>query len=87
MGKIDKIYDDVMSGNSDSNINFTDLCNLLTNLGFAERIESSHHIYVLPAIQQIINLQKDGAKAKNYQVKQVRKFFKTHNIRKGDNNV
>ncbi|OGW16744.1 MAG: toxin HicA [Nitrospinae bacterium RIFCSPLOWO2_12_FULL_45_22] len=57
---------------TDANIHFEDLCNLLKNLGFEERIRSSHHIFRKEGIVEKINLQKDKDKTKPYQVKQVR---------------
>ncbi len=41
-------------------------------LGFNCRIKGSHHIFYKDGIDEIINLQPDGSKAKPYQVKQVR---------------
>lgn len=62
----------ILSGTSDANIPFEDLCNLLTSLGFEERIRGSHHIFRKERIVERINLQKDKDKAKPYQVKQIR---------------
>ena len=61
-----------MNGNSDANIAFTDLCELLRGLGFQERTKGSHHIFRKEGIIEKINLQKDANKAKPYQVRQVR---------------
>ena len=72
MSKFNKILLKVLSGNSDSNISFDDLKSILNHLGFDERIKSSHHIYSKENIDEIINLQPSGSKAKSYQVKQVR---------------
>ena len=38
MSKFAKLRLSVLQGNSDTNILFVDLCNLLTKLGFDERI-------------------------------------------------
>ena len=51
---------------------FRDVCQVLEHLGFEERIKGSHHIFRKSGIEEKINLQKDGPKAKSYQVKQVR---------------
>jgi len=72
MGKADKMMRLVLAGTSDSNIPFSALCNLLTRLGFKERIRGDHHIFTKTDIEEIINLQPTGSKAKAYQVKQVR---------------
>jgi len=44
----------------------------LRHLGFDERIRGSHHIFTKENVEEILNLQPIGAKAKAYQVKQVR---------------
>lgn len=75
MSKINKILLKVLSGSSDSNISFDDLKSILNHLGFDERIKSSHHIYSKENIDEIINLQPSGSKAKSYQVKQVRNII------------
>jgi predicted RNA binding protein YcfA (HicA-like mRNA interferase family) len=65
----------IIQGASDANIRFEDLRTLLTGLGFAERINGSHHIFSHPDIEEILNLQPRGSLAKPYQVKQVRKVI------------
>ena len=72
MGNIEKILNKIIEGKSDANIAFDDLGKILLKMGFAERIKGSHHIYRKEGIEEKINLQKDGNKAKQYQVKQVR---------------
>ena len=57
---------------ADANIRFSDLRRLLMRLGFSERIRGDHFIYTRERIDEIINLQPRGAKAKPYQVRQVR---------------
>jgi len=42
------------------------------HLGFDERIRGSHHIFSREGVEEILNLQSKGSKAKAYQVKQVR---------------
>ena len=39
------------------------------------RIKGSHHIFSQEGIDEIINLQPDGSKAKAYQVKQIRELM------------
>lgn len=72
MGRYDKLLSQVLRGTSDANIAFNDLCQLLSYLGFDERVRGSHHIFRREGIEERINLQRDGSKAKPYQVKQVR---------------
>ena len=72
MTRHEKLIDRILRGSSDANIDFDDLCGLLAHLGFALRGRGSHHVFSKPGISERINLQRDGAKAKPYQVRQVR---------------
>jgi hypothetical protein len=67
-----KILLQILRGSSDSNVSFDELLSLLRHLGFDERIRGSHHIFTKENVEEILNLQPIGAKAKAYQVKQVR---------------
>ncbi len=84
MAALEKLYQDVMSGKKDSNINFNDLCRLLESMGISlQRISGSHHIYAYPGIIELIDLQpnkNDHSKAKNYQVRQVRQFITKYHL-------
>lgn len=75
MPGIEKIFLDVMSGSKDKNIRFADLQKLLSALGFSCRIKGDHFIYWKNGIDEIINIQPDGNKAKPYQIKQVRSLI------------
>ena len=44
-------------------------------LGFDERIRGSHYIFTKEGVEEILNLQPKQAKAKAYQVKQVREML------------
>jgi len=72
MGKHEKLLLKILSGTSDANIHFDDLCDLLKIFGFEARIRGSHHIFRKNEVIEKINLQREGNKAKPYQVKQVR---------------
>jgi hypothetical protein len=72
MSKYAKLLFQVLRGLSDTNIGFDELCGLLNQLGFEMRVRGSHHVFTLEGVREQINLQRDGAKAKPYQVKQVR---------------
>lgn len=72
MGKLEKILGLMLRGGSDQNIAFDDLVFLLESLGFEKRIKGSHHVFSKDGIEEIINIQPAGSKAKPYQVKQVR---------------
>ena len=75
MSKRENIFQKILNGTSDGNISFEMLVNLLKSLGFQMRIKGSHHIFYMNGIDEIINLQAKGNKAKNYQVEQVRKLI------------
>jgi len=72
MGKFDKILFKILSGTSDKNVLFTELCWLLHHLDFDERIKGSHHIFTRDDVEEILNIQPKGKHAKPYQVKQIR---------------
>lgn len=63
MGKYDKLLHKVLSGSSDSNIQFSELCQLLYRLDFKERIRGDHHILSKQGISEIINIQPKEGKA------------------------
>jgi hypothetical protein len=75
MGKIEKLLLKVLRGVSDANISFDQLCQLLVNLGFEQRIRGSHHIFAKDGVDEIINIQPKGSQAKAYQVKQIREII------------
>ena len=54
----------------------------LESLGFAERIKRDHFIFVKPEVDEIVNLQPKGNKAKAYQVKQVRNLILKYKLAK-----
>ena len=85
MGKYEKLRARILSGSSDNNIEFSDLCQLLIRLNFDERIRGSHHIFTNKNIIEIINLQSKGSKAKPYQVKQIRDILVKYRL--GENDV
>ncbi len=75
MAQDEKLLERILHGASDANIPFEKMCRLLRKLGFDERTKGSHHIFTKEGVQEIINLQPKGAKAKPYQVKQVRQLI------------
>lgn len=83
MGKHDKLRQRIVSGTSNANIAFADLCTMLSHFGFSVRKgASSHAIYTRENVVEILNLQPgaNGA-AKPYQVKQVREVLEKYNIK------
>jgi hypothetical protein len=63
------------------------LLRLLRRLGFDERVRGSHHILTREGVKEIINLQPMGAKAKAYQVKQVRSLILKYRLGEEDDSV
>jgi predicted RNA binding protein YcfA (HicA-like mRNA interferase family) len=80
MGHHEKLLFQILRGLSDANIEFDDLCSLLIYLGFEMRIKGSHHSFRKAGVQDKINLQRDGAKAKPYQVRQVRHIIQRYQL-------
>lgn len=72
MGKQEKILWQILRAGSEQNIAFDDLIYLLESMGFEKRIKGSHHLFSKDGIDEIINIQPAGNKAKPYQIKQVR---------------
>jgi len=72
VARYDELLSRILGGASDANIPFSQLRHLLRRLGFSERIRGDHHIFTKNGVEEIINLQPQGNKAKPYQVKQVR---------------
>ncbi|HTB21704.1 MAG TPA: type II toxin-antitoxin system HicA family toxin [bacterium] len=72
MTQAKKFLEKILRGDADANIDFDGLVSALKKLGFQERINGDHHIFTKDGVDEIINLQPKGAKAKVYQVKQVR---------------
>ncbi|MFM5980265.1 MAG: type II toxin-antitoxin system HicA family toxin [Sphaerospermopsis kisseleviana] len=75
MSQQDTLLAKILSGASDTNISFEQLCQLLIKLGFDERIRGSHHIFTKEEVEEILNLQPKQGKAKTYQIKQVREVL------------
>ena len=74
MPTIKKIYADVLRGQSDHNLRFSDLKRLLDALGFKCSVRGNHFIYRRDDTP-IINIQPENGKAKAYQVRQIREII------------
>ncbi len=85
MGKYEKLLSKILNGSSDTNIDFSQLCQLLIKLGFNQRIKGDHFIFTQDNIEEIINIQPLNSKAKAYQVKQIRNLVIKYKL--GDKNV
>ncbi|ABA22928.1 conserved hypothetical protein [Trichormus variabilis ATCC 29413] len=84
MSQTDKLLAKILSGTSDKNIAFEQLCQLLIKLGFDERIRGSYHIYTKDGMKEILNPQPKQGKAKAYQVKQVRQVILKYELGEKD---
>jgi hypothetical protein len=49
-------------------------------MGFALRIKGSHYIFYRIGVDEIINIQPDGSKAKPYQIKQIRDLIVKYHL-------
>lgn len=81
MDRHQKLLQHILTRKGDANVPFQGLCGLLRRLGFEERIRGDHHIFSIAKIEEIINIQPRGTKAKPYQVKQVRDIVLRHGIK------
>jgi len=81
MDRLNRTLDRVLGGQADASVRFEDLCALLRALGFSERTRGSHYIFGAPRVEELVNLQRDGDKAKPYQVRQVRRVVLKYNLR------
>jgi len=86
MGTYEKLAAKILSGTSDANISFSDICQLLKKFGFDERIKGDHHIFTKDSVEEILNFQPKRSKAKPYQVKQVRNLILKYKFRLEENN-
>lgn len=75
MSQYEKLLLSILSGTQDRNILFADLRTVLDRLGFQCHIKGDHFIYTKDGVEEIINIQPVGGKAKAYQVKQVRNII------------
>ena len=75
MSQYEKLLLAILSGTRDKNFLFSDLRLVLERLDFQCRIKGDHFIYTKDGIEEIINIQPVGNKAKPYQVKQVRNII------------
>ncbi len=80
MSKAEKLRRRIMETGSDANVSFADLRNFLLSLGFEERIRGSHHTFRKEGVTEKPNLQKEGGKAKGYQVRQVRALVRKYEL-------
>ena len=77
---VEKTIEKLLRGESNANIRFEELCHLLQVKGFRMRISGSHHIFTRSGVLERINIQREGSKAKPYQVRQVRRILAQYKL-------
>ena len=66
---------------SPTNTKFDDVRRLAEAFGFRlDRVSGSHHIFVHPAIDELLNLQDVHGEAKPYQLRQFLRLVERHNL-------
>ena len=80
MARLDKLLEYILMRRGDANVQFGALCQLLKKIGFEERIRGDHHIFTMPEVEEILNLQPKNGKGKPYQVNQVRNVILRYNL-------
>ena len=79
MTKTRKLLQKVLGGAKD--IRFGDMVILIEAFGFQlSRISGSHHIFVHPDVEELVNLQNVGGKAKPYQIHQFLRLVERYNL-------
>lgn len=78
-----KVLQKALSGSA--NIRFGDMVGLIEAFGFRlSRVTGSHHLFVHPRVDELVNLQEVHGKAKPYQVRQFLRLVERYNLRMGD---
>jgi len=69
-----------------TNVAFADLQKLAESLGFElRRVSGSHHIYVHPDADELLNLQEVRGQAKPFQVRQLLRLVERYGLQLKDN--
>ena len=84
MARFDKLLEYILMRRGDANVQFEALCQLLKKIGFEERIRGDPHIFTIPGVEEILNLQPKNGKGKPYQVNQVRNVILRYRLTIGD---
>ena len=80
MASDEKLLERLRDFQRDQSWHFDDLCKLLQRLGFEMRISGSHHFFRRAGMRDIINLQPQNGRAKDYQVRQARKTLQMNGL-------
>lgn len=78
-----KTLQKILGGSKD--IRFDEMKSLVEAFGFGlDRVSGSHHIFVHPRVEKLVNLQEVKGKAKPYQVRQFLKLVEEYNLKLED---
>ncbi len=78
-----KVLKKALSGSA--NIRFREMVGLVEAFGFRRsRVRGSHHLFVHPQVDELVNLQDVNGKAKPYQIHQFLRLVERYNLRMGD---
>jgi predicted RNA binding protein YcfA (HicA-like mRNA interferase family) len=78
-----KLLERALAGSK--NIGFAEMVSLVEAFGFRlSRVSGSHHIFVHPHVQELVNLQNVKGKAKPYQIRQFLRLVERYNLEPGD---
>ena len=78
-----KLLKKALSGSK--NIRFSEMVLLVEAFGFRlSRVSGSHHIFVHPDVQELVNLQDVEGKVKPYQIRQFLRLVEQYNLELGD---
>lgn len=74
-----KLFLKLLSGSK--NISFAEAAACITAFGFKlSRVKGSHHIFVHPEVNELINLQNVDGKAKPYHLRQFLQLVEQYNL-------
>ena len=77
--KKQKLLQKLLAGSK--NVRFSEAVTCVEAFGFRlDRIKGNHHIFINPAIPELINLQNVNGKAKPYQIKQFLTIIEKYNL-------
>jgi len=78
-----KLLRKILAGSG--NVRFDDFVQLVVAFGFQlDRIRGSHHIFVHPDIDELLNVQDAHGEAKRYQIRQFLKLVEKYHLTLGD---
>ena len=67
------------------NVAFDDMVSLVEGFGFRlARVSGSHHIFVHPEVQELVNIQSVAGEAKPYQIRQFLRLVERYNLKLED---